>query len=216
MRWVDTALEVMVEHTDLSRPSQTMVIKRTNAGSSPGRGRCCSAAVPGDRISGAGGVGTAPSDVSVEHQTEPRHRRSPQKVYGKLRPTRPGEYLLMDTTRLDVFALDPLTLRWVHAELTVGMDWYTRCVTGLRVTPVSTKSIDAATVLYQTFRPRPPGQDWPKEAVWPEHGIPRAVLIDVDTIDGFCRRRGASGDRARHPGGRSRQDLCVRASDECV
>jgi hypothetical protein len=30
-RWVDTALEVMVEHTDVSRPSRTMVIKRTNA-----------------------------------------------------------------------------------------------------------------------------------------------------------------------------------------
>jgi hypothetical protein len=30
----------------------------------------------------------------------------PDAVYGKLRPTRPGEYLLMDTTRLDVFALD--------------------------------------------------------------------------------------------------------------
>jgi hypothetical protein len=31
----------------------------------------------------------------------------PDDQYGKLRPTRPGEYLLMDTTRLDVFALDP-------------------------------------------------------------------------------------------------------------
>src|SRR3954464_11314564 len=31
LRWVDTALEVMVEHTDLSRPSETMVIRRTNA-----------------------------------------------------------------------------------------------------------------------------------------------------------------------------------------
>jgi hypothetical protein len=54
----------------------------------------------------------------------------------------------MDTTRLDGFALDPITLRWVQAELTVGMDWYTRCVTGIRVTPVSTKSVDAAAVLY--------------------------------------------------------------------
>ena len=81
----------------------------------------------------------------------------PSEAYGKLRPTRPGEYLLMDTTRLDVFALDPVTLRWVQAELTVGMDWYTRCVTGIRVTPVSTKSVDAAAVLYQAYRPRPAG-----------------------------------------------------------
>ena len=34
----------------------------------------------------------------------------PDGAYGKLRPTRPGEYLLMDTTRLDVFALDPVTV----------------------------------------------------------------------------------------------------------
>ena len=27
----------------------------------------------------------------------------------------------MDTTRLDVFALDPVTLRWLQAELTVRM-----------------------------------------------------------------------------------------------
>lgn len=30
-RWVETALEVLVEHTDQSRPSRTMVIERANA-----------------------------------------------------------------------------------------------------------------------------------------------------------------------------------------
>lgn len=90
----------------------------------------------------------------------------------------------MDTTRLDVFALDPITLRWVQAELTIGMDWYTRCVTGIRVTPVSTKSVDAASVLYQAYRPRPAGRGWPAQAVWPEHGVPRSVLIDVDAVEG--------------------------------
>ena len=34
----------------------------------------------------------------------------------------------MDTTRLDVFAFDPFTLKWVQAELTVSMDWYDRCI----------------------------------------------------------------------------------------
>ena len=185
LRWVDTALEVMVEHTDLSRPSETMVIRRTNA-----------------RVIARYGADVVPQPsrstafrvLAVLERRHPTFRLStkrnrdiadrPKEVYGKLRPTRPGEYLLMDSTRLDVFALDPVTLRWVRAELTVALDWYTRCVTGLRVTPVSTKSIDAATVLYQTFRPRPPGQNWPKEAVWPDHGIPSAVLMDVNTITG--------------------------------
>lgn len=185
LRWVDTALEVMVEHTDLSRPSETMVIRRTNA-------RVI--ARYGADVVRQPSRSTAFRVLAVLERRHPTFRLStkrnrdiadrPKEVYGKLRPTRPGEYLLMDSTRLDVFALDPVTLRWVRAELTVALDWYTRCVTGLRVTPVSTKSIDAATVLYQTFRPRPPGQNWPKEAVWPDHGIPRAVLMDVDTITG--------------------------------
>lgn len=89
----------------------------------------------------------------------------------------------MDTTRLDVFAFDPFTLKWVQAELTVGMDWYTRCITGLRLTPVSTKAVDAAAVLYQAFRPRSAGAHWPRHTVWPDHGIPRTVLIDVDAFE---------------------------------
>jgi len=64
------------------------------------------------------------------------------------------------------------------------MDWYTRCVNGIRVTPVSTKSVDAASVLYQAYRPQPASKGWPVHAVWPEHGIPRSVLIDVDAVEG--------------------------------
>ncbi|WP_249383713.1 hypothetical protein [Mycobacterium sp. DBP42] len=129
----------------------------------------------------------------LEHQQHPlfvksakRNRDIAQRskeVYGKLQPTRPGEYMLMDTTRLDVYAMDPHTLQWVNAELTVAMDWYTRCVTGLRLTPVSTKSIDAAAALYQSFRPPPAGRDWPAEAVWPPHGVPRSVLVEQEALD---------------------------------
>lgn len=108
----------------------------------------------------------------------------PEGPYGKLRPTRPGEYLLMDSNRLDVFAFDPLTLKWVQAELSVGMDWYTRCITGIRLTPVSTKAVNVSAVLFQSFRPRPAGRDWPRHAVWPEHGTPRTVLVDVEGATG--------------------------------
>ncbi|WP_235614685.1 Mu transposase C-terminal domain-containing protein [Streptomyces ambofaciens] len=90
----------------------------------------------------------------------------------------------MDTTRLDVFAFDPVTLKWVQAELTVAMDWYTRCITGIRVTPVSTKAVDAAAVLFQTYRPRPVPGTWPKEAAWPDHGIPRGVLVEAEAVHG--------------------------------
>ncbi|MEU9970429.1 helix-turn-helix domain-containing protein [Streptomyces malaysiensis] len=184
-RWAETALEVMTEFTGESRPSRTLVIERTRA-----------------RVIARFGpdVVVQPSRATafrILAELERRHplfrlstkrnrdiAKRPGGPYGKLRPTRPGEYLMMDTTRLDVFAFDPLTLRWVQAELTIAMDWYTRCVTGIRVTPVSTKAVDVSAVLYQCFRPRSAGREWPRHAVWPEHGIPRTVLVDVEGATG--------------------------------
>ncbi|MEZ0053767.1 transposase InsO family protein [Mycobacterium sp. MAA66] len=187
-RWMQTALEVMVEHTDESRPSRTMVINRTNA-------RVC--ARHGDGVVSIPSRATAFRALEVLERRQPTFRLStkrnrdiaarPDEAYGKLRPSRPGEYVLMDTTRLDVFALDPITLRWVQVELTIVMDWYTRCIIGIRLTPVSTKSVDAATVLYECFRPHLAPRHWPAKAAWPEHGIPRSLLIDVDSSGAASR-----------------------------
>ncbi len=184
-RWVDTALEVMAEYTNQSRPSRTMVITRANARA---------AARFGPDVVRIPSRATAFRVLAELERWHPTFRLStkrnrdiagrPAGAYGKLRASRPGEYLLMDTTRLDVFALDPVTLRWVQAELTVGMDWYTRCITGLRLTPVSTKAVDAAATLYQAYRPRPAGESWPAHAVWPNHGVPRSVLIDRAAVTG--------------------------------
>jgi hypothetical protein len=74
--------------------------------------------------------------------------------------------------------------KWVQPELTAAMDWYDRCITGLRLTPASTKSVDVAATLFETYRPRPACKDWPRDAVWPDHGIPRTVLLDRDAIEG--------------------------------
>jgi hypothetical protein len=40
----------------------------------------------------------------------------PQGVYGRLRATRPGEYLILDTQDLDVFAMEAVTCRWMRAS----------------------------------------------------------------------------------------------------
>ncbi|MDT3444003.1 helix-turn-helix domain-containing protein [Pseudofrankia sp. BMG5.37] len=85
----------------------------------------------------------------------------PPASYGRLRASLPAEYVLLDTTRLDVFAMEPVTLRWIQVELTIAMDLYTRCVTGLRCSPVSTKSVDVASVLFETIQPRPASDHWP-------------------------------------------------------
>jgi hypothetical protein len=123
------ALDVMREHTDLSRPTREYVIAHTRA-----------------RLVGTYGPGAVPlpsraTAYRILEKLEVRHplfskstKRNrdiaarPVLPYGKLHPARPGEYLLMDTTCLDVFAMDPHSLRWVGVQLTVGMDWYSRCV----------------------------------------------------------------------------------------
>ena len=101
----------------------------------------------------------------------------PKGVYGRLRAVRPGEYVILDTQDLDVFAMEPVTCRWVRAQLTVAQDLFTRCITGLRVTPVSTKAVDVAGVLYQTVAARPAPQDWPAEACWAYHGVPQHLVF---------------------------------------
>ena len=111
----------------------------------------------------------------------------PQGVYGRFRATRPGEYLLVDTTRLDVFAMEPVTCRWVQCELSVAMDLYSRVITGLRLTPVSTKAADVAGVLYESVRP-PEGGAGPGSAPLPFTGVPGTVVVDArKVVDGQGR-----------------------------
>ena len=114
-------------------------------------------------------------------------RRSPDarpRPTGGLRAARPGEYLLLDTTRLDVFAMDPVTLRWVQAELTAAMDLYDRCITGLRLTPVSTKAVDAAAVLFESIKPLPEPGAGQADGRLPYHGLPGRVVIDAARLAG--------------------------------
>jgi transposase InsO family protein len=102
----------------------------------------------------------------------------PEGVYGRLRATRPGEYLVLDTQDLDVFAMEPVTCRWVRVQLTVAQDLFTRCIVGLRVTPVSTKAVDVAGVLFEAVAGRAAPAAWPPEAIWPYHGVPANVVFD--------------------------------------
>jgi transposase InsO family protein len=182
-RWSEAALAIMREHTQESKPSEKAVIYQTSK-----RLEICF----------GHGVVPEPSQATAYRELkrlEAQHRtftgttarnrdiaKRPKRPYGKLRPTRPGEYVILDTTRLDVFGVDPITLRWTRIELTAAMDWYTRCIVGLRLTPVSTKAVDAAAMMYRVYRPPPAPPSWPDYAVWPHHGIPRIVCIDPDQL----------------------------------
>ncbi|MDT5274751.1 MAG: hypothetical protein QOG95_1683 [Mycobacterium sp.] len=215
--FAQVALDVMREHTDMSRPTRGYVRAHSEA-----------------RLTAMYGVGAVefPSQATayrifaeLERQyplftlSTKRNRdvaARPVTAYGKMHPVRPGEYVLMDTTYLDVYAMDQHTLRWVGVDLTVAMDWYSRCIIGLRLTPMSTKAIDAASVLYQAFRPMPAGRDWPAEAVWPTHGVPRSVLVENDALDPHSVFAASPAICSRDRGGRSRQDLRRRTANQCM
>ncbi len=178
-RWDQANLEVMNEAVYASKPSMKALISFTNARVATRYGPgvvACPKRTTAYRV-----IGDNEHKVALIKHSTKRNRdiaERPQHVYGRLRPARPGEYVLMDTTRLDVWAMDPMTLQWLQVELTVAMDWYSRCIVGLVLTPVSTKSTDSARVLFESFRPRLPGVDWPPEAIWPDHGMPRTILVE--------------------------------------
>lgn len=101
----------------------------------------------------------------------------PHDGFGHFEASRPGQLVLLDSNRLDVWALDEINSEWVRTELTVAMDVYSGCILGLRLSPVSTKSIDVASVLFEVIQPHEVPPDWPESASWPYHGVPETVLV---------------------------------------
>ncbi|KZM75534.1 helix-turn-helix domain-containing protein [Nocardia terpenica] len=105
----------------------------------------------------------------------------PAGVYGRLRAMRPGEYVVLDTQDLDVFAMEPVTCRWLRAQLTVAQDLFDRQILGLKVTPVSTKAVDVAGVLFEAVT----GHGSGRPALGPAHGLPdRLVFTESGESDG--------------------------------
>jgi transposase InsO family protein len=177
-RWLEMARRILAEHTEASKPTQDLILAEVAARLGAEHGE---AAVPVPKLTRARlllreiSKGTSAfGGTKAKREIAGR----PAVPCGRLRAVRPGEYLLLDTTRLDVFAMDPVTLRWVQAELTAAMDLYDRCVTGLRLTPVSTKAVDAAAVLFESIRPLPEHAGGQAGIGPAYHGLPGQVVID--------------------------------------
>ena len=190
VRWDTACLRVLDNLVNDSTPTRNVVISRIarelDAEFGPGTVPLPSKTTAYDRLrqlsKGRHAFGSAKGRRSVAER--------PAGAYGRLRATWPGEYVVLDTTPLDVFAMEPVTLRWVPVELTVAMDLFTRCILGLRLTPVSTKSCDVANVLFQAVTARTDdgfGDDGAQ--VWPFHGVPRNLLLDTEVPDGVSQLR---------------------------
>jgi transposase InsO family protein len=181
-RWLDMAQRVLAGHTEASKPTRDLILAEIAAclGAEHGDGVVAvpkpthARALLREITKGTSAFGGTKAKREIAGR--------PAAPYGRLRAMRPGEYLLLDTTRLDVFAMDPVTLRWVQAELTAAMDLYDRCITGLRLTPVSTKAVDAAAVLFESVRPLPdPACGW-ADVRPPYHGLPAQVIVDAGKL----------------------------------
>ena len=208
LRWDVACREVLTSFTSRSNPTMQTVIDQTNR-------RFLAAALDGVLPSrSVAYLRLAELDHGRYTFGAAKQRRSvakrPTGVLGRLRADRPGQYVLLDSYRMDVFAMEPVTLRWVNTELTVAMDLFDRAITGLRLRPVAARSPDVASVLFQTVTP----QTWGWAAGSPEGpyaglpegivlGDPGGVLPDTIVVDhgkiylsehtrGVCERLGIS------------------------
>lgn len=180
-RWDDAVRAVMTQMVTDSTPSRSALLARVTAlleqQYGPGVVALPSQATAYRRLAELA-KGTNAVSGSAKGRRSIADR--PQAVYGRLRAARPGEYVVLDTQDLDVFAMEPVTCRWVRAQMTVAQDLFTRCIVGMRVTAVSTKAVDVAGVLYETVAGRQAPSSWPQDAAWPNHGVPSNVVFDED------------------------------------
>ncbi|NEA59351.1 transposase family protein [Streptomyces sp. SID13666] len=180
-RWLEIARSVLKGHERASRPVRNLIlieieerlVREYGKGAVP-----LPARTTGYELLRALAKGTNAFEGSTKGKRSIAD--APKGTSGRLRATRPGEFVVLDTNCLDVFAMEPVTCQWVRCELTVAMDLYSRCITGLRLTPVSTKSTDVAGVLYETVRPREVPQDGGEPL--PYCGVPSTVVVEADKL----------------------------------
>jgi transposase InsO family protein len=173
-RWLDMLRAVLDEHVGASRPTQALLLDRVDARAVAQHGP---AVIP-KRWKAKQAVreltrGTNALQGSTKSKRSIANR--PDAPFGRLVATRPGEYLLLDTTTLDVFAMHAITLRWVGVELTIAIDLFSRCVVALRLSPVSTKAVDASLVLFEAISPDTKARTG--GGLLPYAGVPSAVLV---------------------------------------
>jgi transposase InsO family protein len=139
----------------------------------------------------------------------------PDTPYRRFAATRPGEYVLIDCTPLDVYAVDPVSFDWISLVLTIALDLYTRSILAWRFTPREAKDIDAALLLADIIRPKPMRDGWPAAARWRYHGVPEHLVIpagDARSIAGIpaVYPETIVADHGRIFISRGFQDGCVR------
>ncbi len=128
----EALLQVMHEHADKSNVSRQRIIGLA-------RRRVIEEHGPDEvKIPSRGTLYRAVEHLSRNMGTfgSAKNRRSianrPKTAYRRFTASRPGEIVLIDTTPLDVYALDPATLSCVGLDLTLALDFFTRSILAWR------------------------------------------------------------------------------------
>lgn len=128
-------------------------------------------------------LGTFHLDVRTADGNASRDDRE----YGHVEATYPGEYVLLDSTVLDVHAKNPFgehddsvyaARDWHKVELTVAMDLFSRCIIGVWLSPLSTKGLDLAELFHEILRPVKQEWDDTNNVRLPGVGAPSVLLLD--------------------------------------
>ena len=102
----------------------------------------------------------------------------PNRTFGSFQANRPGQVVMVDSTRLNTFALDPISLKWVQVELTIALDLYSRSIVAWRLTP-TVPSVDAALLLYGTLSPKAASASWYEAIRGFYFGIPDEMVFSL-------------------------------------
>jgi transposase InsO family protein len=118
----------------------------------------------------------------------PQETVEPRSPYRSLVTDRPGEVVLIDSTKLNLLLVCPRTKRRVRGWLTVAQDHFTRAILAWRITVGAPKAEDACLLLLDVIRPCPWLAHWPDRARWRYHGVPERIVTglreqwDVDQL----------------------------------
>lgn len=132
----------------------------------------------------------------------------PDRTFGVVTATRPGQVVMMDSAGLDVLAYDHDADAVVPVELTVALDLATRSLLAWRFTPRGTKSVDIGLLLADIMVPEPMRPHWPAQLRHAMLHVPTERLLTVDQR--LAEGGRPPGDLPRNAAVRPRQALSVR------
>ncbi len=122
-----------------------------------------------------------PRHLTQASQRNARNRPSAALVW--LAVTRPMESVMLDTTPLDLFAMNPMAdgaeAKWQRVYLTLAVDVFSRSIVGWVITGGEPTSEDIALLLYRIAAPKTAQPHWPAHGRWHYAGVPDTLVFEA-------------------------------------